>query len=188
MSSNKRTFLEIGACDFNNNDDLLDSGWRGIFVEPIEQYYNSLAKKVQGKDAIVVKAAITNFNGNVNMDTVPNGEDWLRGISHISSEITSNITSGLVKTNVPDILQVVEVPAMTLDTLINTYDVTEIEFLQMDVEGHELVILNNYSWHVKPKFLRIEHKFIDDTLLVSLLESKGYKCWTERDDVYGILK
>jgi FkbM family methyltransferase len=184
----KKTFIEIGACDFDNNDDLLDSGWRGIFVEPIWQYYNNLVRKVQGKDATIVRAAITSFDGTIKMDTIPNSEDWVKGISHISSEITDNIASGLVKRNAPDTFQVVEVPAMTLDTLLTTHDVTDIDFMQIDVEGHELVILDSYSWRIKPKYLRIEHKFIDDIKLTSILERNGYKCWVERDDLYGILK
>ena len=185
----KKTFIEIGACDFDNNDDLLDSGWRGIFVEPIWQYYNNLARKVQGKDATIVRAAITDFDGTIKMETIPNcAETWIRGISHISTDTLHNTASGLVKLNAPDTLQVVDVPAMTLDTLLTTHDVTDIDFMQIDVEGHELVILNNYSWRIKPKFLRIEHKFIDDGILTSILERNGYKYWVERDDLYGILK
>jgi FkbM family methyltransferase len=185
-----KTFIEIGACDFNNNLELLDAGWRGIFVEPIQQYYDNLAWKVQGKNnATVVRAAITDFDGVVNMDTIPDVlSNWMRGISHISSEITDNTVSGLVKKNASKVMQVVEVPAMTMDTLLLNTDIGEIDFLQMDVEGHELVILNNYSWRIKPKYIRIEHKFVDDTILFKLLEDKGYKCWTERDDIYGILK
>lgn len=183
-----KTFIEIGACDFDNNIDLLDAGWRGIFVEPIQQYHDNLVWKLQGKNADVIRAAITDFNGTVKMDTVPNTQDWMRGISHISSDVTDNTVSGLVKKNAINAMQVVEVPAMTMDTLLSDSNVTEIDFLQMDVEGHELVILNNYSWRIKPKYIRIEHKFVDDTILFDLLESKGYKCWTETDDIYGFLK
>jgi FkbM family methyltransferase len=133
----KKTFIEIGACDFDNNDDLLDSGWRGIFVEPIWQYYNNLARKVQGKDATIVRAAITDFDGTIKMETIPNcAETWIRGISHISTDTLHNTASGLVKLNAPDTLQVVEVPAMTLDTLLTSHDVTDIDFMQIDVEGH----------------------------------------------------
>lgn len=184
-----KTFIEIGACDFNNNTDLLDAGWRGIFVEPIQQYYDNLAWKMQDVDnATVVRAAITDFNGTVKMDTVPNTRDWMRGISHISSEVLDNTVSGLVRKNASNAMQVVEVPAMTLDTLLINNSISEIDFLQMDVEGHELVILNHYSWRIKPKYIRIEHKFVDDTILFDLLESKGYMCWTETDDIYGFLK
>ena len=183
-----KTFIEIGACDFNNNDDLLDAGWKGFFVEPIPQYYDNLLRKVSGKEAVVIRAAVTDFNGTVEMDTVPGATDWTRGISHISSEVLDNTVSGLVKKNARARMQVLSVPAITLDKLFDDYNIDELDFMQMDVEGHELVIFKNYSWRVKPKFIRIEHKFVDDTILFKLLEDKGYKCWTERDDIYGFLK
>lgn len=184
-----KMFIEIGACDFDNLDDLLDRGWKGIFVEPIPEYYNSLRSKVMkpGRVVNVVPAAITNFDGKVDMETVPGGPGWLRGISHISSEVIDNTVSGLVKKNAANHMKKINVAALRLDTLLEIYHVDRIDLLQMDVEGHELVILNDYSWKIKPSYIRIEHKFVDDTILTSLLERKGYKCWTEKDDIYGIL-
>lgn len=185
-----KTFIEIGACDFDNLDLLLDRGWKGIFVEPIPEYCNSLRNKVLTHNTEfvdVVQAAITNKDGTIEMDTVPGGPGWMRGISHISSEILDNTVSGLVKKNAPGRMETITVDAMRMDTLIDKYDVKRIDLLQMDVEGHELIILNDYSWKIKPSYVRIEHKFVDDTILFALLESKGYKCWTEQDDIYGIL-
>lgn len=183
-----KTFIEIGACDFNNNDDLLDSGWKGYFVEPIQQYHDNLAWRLQDKDATVIQAAVTDFDGVVNMDTVLGATDWIRGISHISSDVLDNTVSGLVKKNARTHMQVVQVPAITLDTLLTQYNIDHLDFMQMDVEGHEIVILKAYSWRVKPSFIRIEHKFVDDNILYAMLEEQGYKCWTEKDDIYGFLK
>lgn len=186
-----KTFVEIGACDFDNLDGLLEAGWRGVLVEPIPEYYKSLVSKVgmspNAMAAQVVNAAITDHDGVVDMDTVPGGPGWMRGISHISSEVLENTVSGLVKKNAPDAMRKISVKAMRLDTLLTASEIDHIDLLQMDVEGHELVILNDYSWRIKPSFIRIEHKFVDDTILFALLESKGYKCWTEQDDIYGIL-
>jgi FkbM family methyltransferase len=184
-----KTFLEVGACDFDNLDDLLDRGWKGVFVEPIPDYASQLRKKVYrpGTVAEVIEAAITNFDGHISMETVPNERGWMRGISHISSETLDNTVSGLVRKNAADRMKLTNVKAMRFDTLLDACNIQRIDLLQMDVEGHELVILNDYSWRLKPSFIRIEHKFVDDTILFKLLESKGYKCWTERDDIYGIL-
>lgn len=184
-----KTFIEIGACDFDNLDDLLDRGWKGIFVEPIPEYCDSLRRKVSSPTRIVdvVQAAISNKDGTIEMETVPGGPGWMRGISHISSEITDNVVSGLVKKNAANRMAKLTVQSWRMDTLIDKCQVKQIDLLQMDVEGHELVILNDYSWKIKPAYIRIEHKFVDDTILTALLESKGYKCWTEKDDIYGIL-
>jgi len=39
-----KTYVEIGACDFDNLDGYLDDG-RVIFVEPVPVYMESLKKK-----------------------------------------------------------------------------------------------------------------------------------------------
>lgn len=187
-----KTFVEIGCSDFNNLENFLDYGWRGFFVEPVPKYFNSLFTKVKNKpNCVCVEAAITDKDGNVRMDVLEpfEEEQWQRGISHIHVEGNySNIASNLVNRNrnVGNVTTI-NVPCMTLDSFLNNFKITDIDFLQLDVEGHELVILENYSWKVKPKMLKIEHKFIDDKRLTSLLNKNNYKWWLEKDDLYGIL-
>ena len=52
----------------------------------------------------------------------------------------------------------IKVPCMKLDTLFAMYDLTEIDYMKIDVEGHELQVLRGYSWDVKPKMLKVEHQ------------------------------
>lgn len=202
-----KTFVEIGACDFNNLDQLIAAGWKGYFVEPVPYFQNKLtAKFADTPNAIIVPSAITDHDGttemltldaifedqdNGNVDSTKRVPDWMRGISHIKAkedQPIDNYTSNLIVKNVPDYATTIEVPCMTLDTLIASKDITEIDLLQVDAEGHELVIFSNYSWVVKPKVMRVEHKFVDDTKLFDLFTEKGYYCWTERDDIYAILR
>ena len=187
-----KTFIEIGCSDFNNLDAFLDHGWRGFFVEPIPKYFNSLYSKVKDKpNSVCVEAAITDRDGFIKMDVLQsfNEEQWQRGISHVHVEGDhSNIASNLVQRNknIGDVTTI-EVPCMTLDSLLNSFKITSVDLLQIDVEGHELVVLENYSWKVKPSMLKIEHKFIDDSRLTKMLDNLGYKWWLEREDLYGIL-
>jgi len=115
-------------------------------------------------------------------------EQWVRGISHLdfssSNLINRNLSIGY------DIGKVVTtvVPCLKLDTLIKKHLIDSIEYLKIDVEGHELEILKNYSWVIKPKRLKIEHKFLRLIELVRLLADKGYATIDEVDDVYAILK
>ena len=77
---------------------------------------------------------------------------------------------------------------MTLDDLlINIPSDQQIDVMKVDTEGHELNILMNYSFRIKPRFVKIEHKHVDDTLLVRKLEENGYMVWTEKDDIYGVV-
>lgn len=186
-----KTFVEIGACDFGNLDDLLDKGWYGLFVEPVPKYNQSLASKLKTKTNYdIAQAAVTNKTGTVMMDILETtvDEEWIKGISHIHSNVIENTVSNLVhkNTNLGTPVQL-EVQSYTLDDLLKHYRIRNIDILQMDVEGHELVILENYSWSIKPNFMKIEHKFIDDVRLRNLLSSQGYYSWIEKSDVYAIL-
>lgn len=195
-----KTFVEIGACDFNNLDELGQYGWQGFLVEPIPYFYKQLTQKLaEVPNMHVIQAAISSYDGTAKMLTLDTfGEDgsanipaWMRGISHMKpaeGQAIDNFTSGLITRNAPQHALEIEVPCMTLDTMIQQNGITEIDFLQMDAEGHELAIFNAYSWNVKPKVMRIEHKFVDDTVLSQLFTNQGYMCWTERDDIYAILK
>jgi FkbM family methyltransferase len=194
-----KTFLEIGACDFDNLDPLLDAGWRGIFVEPVPLYAESLRQKVSKyPNAIVEQVAITSRDGVITMDTMNDislsgVNKWKRGISHISQVAGTskyNYTSGSITLNASTSLgsKKLMVDCMKLDNLIDKHNVQSIDLLQLDVEGHEIVVLTSYSWKIKPTMMKIEHKYVNDNDLVALLESKGYHCFYEANDIYAILK
>ena len=82
--------------------------------------------------------------------------------------------------------KVIDVPCKRLDTIIYEHQITQIDFLKIDVEGHEMNILEDYTWDVKPTFIKLEHKHIDDIKAVGLLQDMGYLTWTEREDIYAI--
>lgn len=185
-----KTFIEIGTSDFNNLDAFLDCGWRGFFVEPVPKYFESLKEKVKGKNSVCVQTAISNYDGTIKMDVLTpyEEEQWQRGISHVHAEGNhANYSSNLVQRN-KDVgkVETIEVPCVTLDFFLEHFNIVEVDFMQIDVEGHELAILEHYSWNVKPKMMKIEHKFIDDKRLTNLLFKQGYKWWLEREDVYAI--
>ena len=37
-------FIEVGACDFDTCEQLIENGWRGIVIEPVKYYFNKLPK------------------------------------------------------------------------------------------------------------------------------------------------
>ena len=45
----------------------------------------------------------------------------------------------------------------------------------------------DYSFRIKPRFVKIEHKHVDDILLAKKLEENGYLVWVENDDIYGLI-
>lgn len=187
----KPVFIEIGSCDFDNLDSLLDQGWRGFFIEPITVYFNSLKTKVgkSDRDAHFLNVAVSDKNGYNTMtyvDPKTAKEQWIRGISHLNNNssnlIIKNDSNGY---DLGEIKQL-NVPTVTLDTLLNLIDVKSVDMLRIDVEGHEMSILKNYSWNIKPRCIKIEHKFVDKMSLLQLLVTKGYIVLDEGDDFYCV--
>ena len=192
----QKVFVEIGACDFDNLDALLDEGWIGYFVEPIPVYYNSLIEKIKksGRVCHFTNVAISNYTGTVEMtyiDPKTTDQQWVRGISHMTSRVHQS--SRLIPRNVNEGHDIgkpvtIEVPCWSLDVYLERQGLTNIDMLRMDVEGHELQILCEYSWTVMPKRIKIEHKFVHTDRLRLLLESKGYVVMEAGDDFYCIMK
>ena len=38
----QKIFVEIGVCDFDTLEPLIDNGWLGYFVEPVSKYARKL--------------------------------------------------------------------------------------------------------------------------------------------------
>ena len=76
-SQKKKVFVEIGVCDFDTLEPLLDNGWEGYFVEPIQEYAEKLSH------LNMTNCAISNSDGTVKMYKSNQTNQWSKGISHI---------------------------------------------------------------------------------------------------------
>jgi FkbM family methyltransferase len=182
-----KTFLEIGCADFDTLIPLaMKGGWRGCCVEPIPHHVKTLKGMASNLPVLVVEAAVSNYDGQIQM-AVGGGQDWAEGASHI---VAPNHTgSRLLDLPANQSLRkdTIEVECIRLDTLIDKHKITEIDFCKIDVEGHEEAILRDYSWKVKPKFMRVEHKHTPGDTIDRILTPLGYTLFVEIDDVYAVL-
>lgn len=184
-----RTFIEIGCADFDTLLPLAARGWRGFFVEPIAKHCESLrqqARKVGIPDEQIeiCELAVSDHNGGLTMvESV--GDGWASGISHVEGEGRG---SGLLDNplNAQFRGKLIPIPCLTLDRFISERELQSIDFLKIDVEGHELAILSAYSWKIKPKLVKIEHKHSDLDALKRILGREGYLTYTEKEDLYAI--
>jgi FkbM family methyltransferase len=182
-----KLFLEIGSADFDTCLPLAKAGWSGISIEPVPYLFERVRKQYEGYDVRVGNYAISDRIGSVKM-AVAREDGWLTGCSHVVSD---NHLGYKLSTN-PDRLEdfdlIIDVDCMTLDDLLFSVPQSkQIDFMKVDTEGHELNIFMNYSFRIKPRFVKIEHKHVDDTLLTRKLEENGYLVWTEESDIYGIV-
>ena len=180
-----KTFLEIGTCNFDTLVPLCNNGWRGYFVEPIEEYALDVSKQLN-KTAVanISICAISNFDGEVEMWKSLEDGDW-KGMSHVCEQkgemLFDNPTNSHLKK------EKIKVPCLKLDTYLDKMKIDHIDYMKMDVEGHETDIIEAYSWRVKPTFIKMEHFHIDDINMKRILEEQGYIVYTERSDLYAVM-
>ena len=184
-----KTFIEIGCADFDTLIPLAKKGgWCGWCIEPIPEHAKTLREASRCLPVGVVEAAISSFDGHVKM-AVGGVQDWARGASHVIDphhsgakmlEHPNNVALGLK-------IAEIDVQSIKLDTFLLEHDIKEIDFMKIDVEGHEMEILTTYSWEIKPKVLKIEHKHLSGNTLDKMLKRQGYSLFVETDDIYAIL-
>lgn len=188
-----KTFIEIGTSDFDTCLDLVNKGnWMGVMVEPNPKCMDSIKKQVaESPHASNVQFAtevISDFNGKIAFTTSrQDGEEWVKGISTVTAPSHRGERLFDYPENQLLIDEHLELPCITLNTLLARYEYEHINFLKIDTEGHELNILEAYDWEIKPDLIKVEHSHLDDKYLAKILKEQGYTVYTEETDLYGIL-
>lgn len=183
-----KTFLEIGCADFDTLIPLAQKGgWNGWCVEPVPHHAETLRKTAMSLPVGVVEAAISDRTGSIRMAVGGGSEQWTRGISHVIDDNHTG-TRLLDFTANRGIRQAeIEVTCFTLDDFLVQHCIKRLDFCKIDTEGHEEAILRDYSWRVKPKVMKVEHKHLPGDTVGRLLIAQGYTIFTETDDTYAIL-
>lgn len=161
----KGTCVEVGANDgvtFSNTKHMEEKGWQCILVEPTPH----LCKKIrESRSALLFECAATDADGEVTL-FVAQDHDLLSSV-----EKNSNMEAELLRSKAS--ITPIRVPARTLDSILNEADADKIDFISIDVEGHELSVLSGLNlqrW--SPTVLLIE----DSTdLKISKVERELYR-------------
>ena len=160
VGSKKLTYLEVGAFDgiFQSNTLAINQqlGWSGILVEPVASYYEACKKN--RPDDIVINAALGSY-----ADCDQRLALQVRGpMSFLKHPSVSNalhqksgnrlLTSAL--NYFPDlfrkksVLKTEFVAIVTVDEVVSKYNIQEISFASIDVEGFEFDVLNGMDLFV----------------------------------------
>lgn len=174
-------FIEIGTSDFRIL--AADPNINGISVEPVPVYFNALPIR---PGLIRVNAAISDRSGYctvyycdpevIKAYALPN---WLRGCNSINGP---HPTAGQYALNVPDLVKQKEVRVLCVLEFIKNHAVTEVDFLKIDTEGHDCVILKKLLSQKEIPYIR-EIQFESNSLtsrkdveeVIHLAERYGYK-------------
>jgi FkbM family methyltransferase len=165
-------FVEFGACDgiHLSNTFLLEKehGWTGILSEPAPSYYNELVKN---RSSHLENLCVANESGKT-MDFLEVDIENDKGLSGLTEFVFQDHHSETRKNN----SQTYSVETISLKDMLDKYEAPEsIDFLSIDTEGSEYLILKSYDFSRHFKAIAVEHNNTPNReKIYDLLSLKGY--------------
>lgn len=163
------TFVEVGANQPEESSQtfaLEQSGWTGILVEPQPDLADQLRRRRSAKVFAVACTSRRNAGSHMTL--------YLAG-GHSSFDPRLNLAE--VKPH-----GAIAVPTRTLDQILNEADVASIDFISIDVEGHELDVFDGFDlqrW--SPRLILVEDLLLH-LRLHRYLTRQGYR-WLRRTGI-----
>lgn len=182
-----KTFVEIGTCDFDTLRPLCESGWKGYMVEPYQPFLDN----IEDHDNLTkINNAVGLFDGEVTYRKVKDevieqwDDDTYKGMGTVTT-ITRFDTDDAYK----DVVEEHVAQQITFDTLMTTLNINEITYLKIDTEGMDFDIIKSIDYDkYEINFIKMEHSYCDEKLVIDFLENKGYHCELFIDDIIAIKK
>ncbi|NBP00764.1 MAG: FkbM family methyltransferase [Proteobacteria bacterium] len=176
---------------------IINQDSRAIFIEPVDFLFNKLKEnyntKFPNNNFIFLNCAISNKEGSLKL-YVPDIEIFseISEKNYIEKKLPrwADQLASVHKTHVKDHylnldVKEIEVPCRTLMSIINEYNIDDLQILSIDTEGHDFEVLETLDLNVlKPKKIIFEHKHMEGTnkppaerynKLMSLLLEHNYK-------------
>lgn len=134
------TFVEIGGYDgvtFSNTSFLADMGWRGIYVEPVEEYARACAHNHRNNNVAVYNLGVAHRSGKAQVSVARSVTSMSR--AHIagvrSTRWGKRLHKGCIRT----------VEVVTAEQIFAQAGIADFELLVVDVEGSEWPVMQGFD-------------------------------------------
>jgi FkbM family methyltransferase len=180
--------INIGAMDGVMFDDL--SGYvsmynmKGLYVEPIPYLYEKLKTNLSKEGNLFENSAISNYDGTIKMMTINRNaidnsmvHPCFYGMSSIYPPRNGLASEGDRQT-VQSYGELIDVNCITFNTLVKKHNITNIDVISIDAEGHDYEIFKQIDLSIfRPKLIRCEWCNLSDDeqkSLITKLENANY--------------
>jgi len=166
LDFNDGVYFDAGAQngEFQSNTVILEraKNWTGILVEPSPKAYSDCLKNRSQEKNIIIHGALV--SADYGKPTIM-GDFFGHPMNSIGGKRLNNAGNS-----------VIEVPAYTMNEVLEKYNVDKIDFLSLDIEGLEYWVLKDLNFDKwAPKWALIEWNEGEDELF-PFMKSKGYDC------------
>lgn len=195
-------FIEIGTCYFNTEIQKADETTVGISVEPLIEYLDKLPSP---PNVLKLNMAISDKCGEMELFYVSeqttkdyNLPTWIHGCNRIGS-VHPTVSKYLLKHGLPTSLIISKkIPIISVDKLLSDYNVEAVDYLKIDTEGHDYIIVSRYLELMKegiapyPKQIKFEANPLmtpeNKQDLKVRLEEFGYSVIIKKEDYIARLE
>jgi FkbM family methyltransferase len=185
-----KTIIQIGSNIGDLPNDMffnhIDKSTKLYLVEPHYDLFLKLKENYKKKlhdtsNIIFINKAVSNFSGQIELNIPSNKNDfskypkWVYQLASINPEHINQHISDII-------VDKIIVETTTLNQIVKEFNISHIDILQIDTEGHDYDILMSYDFHVKPKQIIFEFAHMDGVHkrgikyneLINKLYSLGY--------------
>lgn len=137
-------------------------GWSGVCVEAHPQFLSGLYR---GRTCAMVPTCVSDQDGTSVIFSLQGG---LSGIAKTNKNADDFKKKGLAVSSI-------RMVCTTMEVALGKHDVSVIDYLSLDVEGHELSVLKGFNWEkVRINVMTVECQENSINEIETYLHSKGY--------------
>ena len=183
-STSKTTIVQIGANDGKTDDPvhslICQGNWSGVLVEPMPNLYEELSSTYHDTSGIALdNCAIAKEDGVATMYRVVRDESLPEYVRLLASfDINVILKQKPLIPNIEKFIETVEVPTMTMSSLLKKHGIQDVNLLQIDTEGFDYEILKMaFNAGLLPDIVNFEYIHLQPENIVEcsrMLDSKGY--------------
>ena len=190
MQEEEVIFIQIGSNEGVMRSDplcslILKNRWKGVLIEPVPRIFEKLKKNYEGHPQLHFEnVAISDTRKTCDFYVIDEtfkphlknkaGELWGDRVSSLEKKHLFKLKEGLTEEKV----NTIQVQCVTLQDIVDKYELDHVDVLHMDTEGHDAIILKSIDFNkIKPKVIVFEHIHITLDVYLSCLghlSSHGY--------------